>query len=739
MPDQLDLELQCDALAGDWRITDATVREAISEPTRATVRMLSRDPIDGAPAIGAPARLSITVDGVPQRHFHLVLIGLRFDGLHRDGLHRYVIELAHELWLLGLRADVRMFQEKGAGEIVAAVLERAGIPADRASLSLQRTPAKRAYCVQYRETDLAFVSRLLEHEGIFYIISHEESAARVIFGDAQSAFSPIDGEHRVPMLDADTHGWGVHALLLETRAAPGRVTLGDYRYETPGVDLTVSLPAQDGAPGDRFEYPTGHTTPAEGKALAAIRAEEVRAHATEGRGRSDVITFQAGRTFSLERAAREALSQEYLLRSVEHRVVAQPLDDSADVEPYANAFTCAPISARHRPPRVTPRPRIRGAHAVVTTGPAGSEIHTDKLGRMKARLFWDREGRDDDTSSCWIRLVQHPISGSMILARIGWEMAVTYFDGDPDRPIAICRMYNAEKTSPYAYPAAATRMALQTASSPGGGGTNEVRMEDGSGGMEMFIHASRDYDAATNNNKSESVGIDEWRQVGVDEQITVGGSQTVSIGADASTTVSADAGVRVTGDRTRTVGASETVTVGGDLSENVTGSDTESTGGSHMTTALLEISRTATGSQSLTVGGSMLSAAGLGVSLAVAGAKSETVGGAKIAAAATGVTESFIGALASTGGGVRVQAAGGDRAGTSKGPSALTVGGLMLGNAAGQVTIKGSKVGIRVLGIANFLGGGGILNLTAGSAAFVGLITLDASSITISGNPNLVG
>ncbi|WP_081426369.1 type VI secretion system Vgr family protein [Sorangium cellulosum] len=740
MPNQLALGLSCSGLEGDLIFTSATVLEALSRPTRASVHALSRDDIDGARAIGQPAHLIIQVDGTPARHFHLVVIGLRFDGIHRDGLRRYVISLAHELWLLGLRADIRMFQDKDAKEIVAAVLDGAGISPDHLSFSLERAPVRRAYCVQHAETDLAFASRLLEHEGIFYVVEDDESSTHVTFADSHAAFSPIDGASPVRILDVETHGKGVHELVLETRAAPGRVSLCDYNFETPGIDLTVSVPAAASGFGDQLLYPAGFLKQADGQALAAIRAEEARAHQTVGRGRSDVLEFQAGRTFSLENAARDPLAQEYLLTSVEHRVVVQPLDPTVHLEPYANVFLCTPLATRHRPQRTTPRPRIRGAHSAVVTGSAGGEIHTDKLGRLKSKFFWDRIGNDDDTSSCWIRLAQHPISGSMTLARVGWEMTVVYFDGDPDRPIAVSRMYNAEKVSPYSYPAAATRSALQTSSSPGGAKRNEIRMEDGGGGMEMFVNAARDFDAVTNNNKTEAVGVNEERTVGADEQVTIGSNQAVTIGADATTTVSADAGVRVGGDRTKSVGASETVTVGGDVSVNVTGSDAELTGGSHTTAALLSISRTATGSHGLAVGGSMLSAAGLGVSMAVAGAKSETVGGAKISASAAGVTESFVGALASTVGGVRVQAAGGDRVGTSKGLSVVTVGGLMVGNAAGQVTIKGKKVGIRVLGIANFLGGGGILNLTAGSAAFVGLVTLDASGgITFSGNPNLVG
>ncbi|MFO0761954.1 MAG: type VI secretion system tip protein TssI/VgrG [Byssovorax sp.] len=739
MAKTLGLTFTCSALEGELTVTSAQVVEAISRPTAATVSLLSKDDIDGEPAIGQPAHLAVSLAGEGSRDFHLVVTAFRFEGLHRDGRRRYAVELMHELWLLTLRTDVRMFQDKDAREIVAAVLDGAGIPGGDVSFSIQRKLQKRTYCVQYRETDFAFVSRLLEHEGVFYVIADDESQTHVTFADATTAFSPIDGEASMRLLDDDMHGEGVHDFVLESRPVPGKVTLGDYNYEKPGADLNVTQPGREGAPGDRFDYAAGFATGAEGQALAKLRIEELLCHQTTGRGGGDRLSFRAGRTFQLEQASRDALSQEYLITRVEHRFVPLALENTVGSSSYENRFTCVPASNPFRPERETPRPRLRGAHVVVATGPSGSEIHTDKLGRMKGKFFWDRVGKDDDTSSCWIRLAQAPIGGSMALARVGWEMSIVYFDGDPDRPIAVSRLYNAEKTSPYGYPAAASRMALQTASSPGGGKSNEIRMEDGAGGMEMFINASKDYDAVTNNNKTEKIGVDEKREVGTDEQLTVGSNQKVTIGGSSTTTVSADEGLRVGADRTKSVGASETVTVGGDIAMTVTGADSETTGGSHMTTALLSISRTSKGSHSLTVGGSMISAAGLGVSLAVAGAKSETVGGAKISASAAGVTESVIGALASTVGGVRVQAAGGNRIGSSKGPSVLTVGGLLNGNAAKQLTIKGSKVGIKVLGVANFLGGGGIVTLTPASASFIGLVTYDASSITFSGNPNLVG
>ncbi len=738
MAESLEVTLTCSAISAEILVTTAVVREAISQPTRATVHFIAMEDIDGEATIGEKAHLQVSIDGAAVRHFQLVVTAFRLEGIHRGNKRRYAVELAHELTLLALRSDVRMFQEKDAKAIVEEVLQGGGLDAGHYSFSLQRTPSKRTYCVQYRESDLSFVSRLLEHEGIFYVIQDDASDTSVTFADAQSTFTPVEGDTAFRLTDDDMHGVGVHDFILETKAVPAQISLGDYNFNTPSVDLTSTRGAGEGT-GDHFEFGDGFQTQDEGTTFAKIRHEEVQASATVGFGRSDRMTMRAGAWFELDEASRDPLGGKYLIRSVEHRLVLHAHEGRESPASYENQFSCIPHAVPFRPPRLAPRPRVRGAHSAVVTGPGG-EIHTDSLGRMKGKFFWDRVGKDDDTSSCWMRVAQLPIGGSVALARMGWEMGVVYYGGDPDRPMSIVRLYNAEKVSPYGYPAAKTRMSLKTMSSPASGKFNELRMEDGGGGMEMFVNASKDYDSQTNNNRTESIGVDEKVEIGVDSELNVGADQSISIGASRTETVSADAGLVVGADRSKSVGASETATISGNLSTTVKGSDSETTGGSHTTLAALGIDKTSTGSFSLTVGGSMISAAGLGAAVAVAGAKSETVGGASISASATSVSETVAGALARTVGGVMVQAAAANRTGGTKGPAAITVGGLACANAGSKLALKGKKISIKVAGVANFLGGGGIINLTPASAAFVGLVTLDASgSITISGNPNLVG
>ena len=735
----LTVKFETDALAGDVLVLKATVGEALSRPPRGSVVLVTETEIDGEAALGKAARLVIFLDGEAVRYFHFLIEGVRFEGVHRGHKLRYVFDLAHELTQLELRANVRMFQEQDAKQILAKVLDDAGIPAAHLSYSLHGSLSVRTYCVQHRETDLAFVSRLLEHEGIFWFVHDDESSTHVTFADYQEAFPAIEGDTTIPLLEDDQHGVGLRDFYLETRAVPGRVTVSDYNIESPSHDLTNS---KDGAtPGaDWFEAWAGFQTSEEGEKLAQTWLEAFVARQRLAHGRSECVVLRAGSFFELAGADREGLNIKYLLLDVEHTFTPHAVESLERKTSYENQITAIPFETPYRPARVTPRPTIRGLHSAVVTGPSGSEIHTDDLGRMKTKFFWDREGSDDDKSSCWIRLTQLPIGGSLALGRVGWEMAIAFVDGDPDRPVGVSRLYNAEKVSPYGYPAAKTRMSLQTASSPGGGGTNEIRMEDGAGSMEMFVNASKDLGAKVLNNKTEKVGVNSTIKVGTDTTVTVGGNEAVSIGASLTTSVSSNAGVKVSSNQTIVVGASETVSVSGNLGAVIQGSDSETVGGNQTTLAALGIDKTAKGSYSLTIGGSYMTAGGMGVSFSVAGARSETVGAVKLTASGASVGESVIGAYAATVGGVTVQAAGGNRMGATKGAAAITVGGLANIAAAGKVTITAKKIAINVLGTANLLGGGGLLNLTPASATFGGLITLDASGkIKISGNPNLVG
>ncbi len=734
MRENVDVRFVVEGLSTELRVLSAEVREKLSHVTTATVECESTDDFGGTSLIGANALVEFVEDDVTVRRFHLVLERFSFAGIFAGARRRYIFELTHEIQSLALRSDVRIFQEKNVQEIVTDVLAAANIASDHFEFALARSLPKRTYAVQYRESDFNFISRLLEHEGIFYFVDDTEDKAVLHFADQNSAFEALSGDSEL-VLAEDTHASGVTEFWIEHKSVPGSAVVGDYNFNNPAMDLVQAAQTSASAPGSYFEYATGHKAPSEGSDLAKIRLEELHSDSVTASGESDVITLQTGRFFQLTSAADETHNGKYVVRAVIHDV--RPRAQNG-VKPYQNRFLCFPHAQAFRPRRAAPRAIVRGAHAIVTTGPSGAEIHTERLGQMKGKFFWDRVGSVDDRATCWMRVVQHPIGGSMALARVGWEMSVVYFDGDPDRPHTFLRKYNAEKPSPYTYPAAKTRMSFQTPSSPGGGKSNEFRMEDGAGGMETFVNASKNYEQETVNNKSETIAVNEEIKVGVDSNTIVGASETIGIGGNRSATISVNVSEGVGGSRSKTVGGSETVSVSGNETAVVMGSDSETTGGTRLSAAAVGVSRTCTGSHSLTVGAVMVDASGLGCSVAVAGVKAETVGGAKLTLSGKTVNETVVGALASTVGGVCVQAAGGNRLGTTKGAAAINVGGVACCNAAGKVAIKAKKVSINVLGVCNFLGGGGVINLTPASATLGGLVVIDASgNVTITGNPNV--
>jgi type VI secretion system secreted protein VgrG len=730
VPDIHELTLTCSAFGDEPRLLDVELEEAISSPTRARLRFSAAEDLDLEAAIGVEAVLGLSAAGELLHEYHLQVTAAELTDVivEEGGLPRYhyAAELEHELAALRLRRDVRMFQDKDAREIVAEVLEAAGIPADHVTYSVQRAMPKRPYCIQYRESDFDFISRLMEEEGIFYFII-DDGAPHLTISDAQSAFEPIAGDSAVAV--GRGHDRGVESLAFETRPVPEGVIVNDYNFRTPSSSLEGRHLTEDGN-GEWYEYPGRFATAAEGNARAKIIAEELKAHSSVGSGRSNVMTFRAGAWVELEGTRRPELAGKFLL-------IAVSLAKEGDQ--LVNRFRLIPHARPFRPQRRTPRPQLRGLHSAVVTGPSGSEIHVDDMGQMKAKFFWDRVGADDDTSSTWLRVAQLPIDGSMALARVGWEMGIAYVDGDPDRPHAVARLYNGEKTSPYGYPAAKTRMSLQTPTSPGGGSSNEIRMEDAGGGQELFINSTKDMSEQINNNRTMKVGVDHKVDIGANLNVAVTSTQSVKIGSNKTVTVSAGEEVSVTGDRTKKVGGSESVTVSGAVEIAVSGSDKESVSGSYTTLAALGIERNSESSQTLNISGSFIQAAGQEIGNVTAGARSETVAAAKVTASAAAIADSVIGACATTVGGALVQAAGGARVAATKGAAAITVGGLLDATGASKVYFKGKKINILVAGVANFVGGGGALTLTAGSASFGGLVTVDASgAVKISGNPNLM-
>jgi type VI secretion system secreted protein VgrG len=421
-----------------------------------------------------------------------------------------------------------IFQDRTALEIALSVLDEGGVAYRK---SLTGKYLQREYCVQYRETDLDFASRLLEEEGIFYFFEHGKGTHTLVLGDARSACPSLPGGTRISYRDEQGMVPGEEAFTAfggRRRTRPSGVVLRDVNYLTPQLDLTASAGEGKGEQ-EVYDHHGRYGTPEVGQALAKVRLEEAQAKAAQWSGRSTSRRLCPGYVFELARCPDGGMDGEYLVVSVTHRG-DQP-EALAGVQAsgksgYQSRAVCLRKEIPYRPERRTAQPKIAGWQTAVVVGPAGEEIHTDEHGRVRVQLNWDREGKEDEKSSCWIRVAQAlagPGFGALWLPRVGQEVLVSFEDGDPDRPLILGAAYNGMNTTPLDLPAEKTKSTLKSRSSPGDGGIgfNELRFEDAAGSEEVYLHAQKDLKIEVLNDKGQEVGGNEKLLVAKDRSRTV--------------------------------------------------------------------------------------------------------------------------------------------------------------------------------------------------------------------------
>lgn len=442
------------------------------------------------------------------------------------------------------RKDSRIFQESSAPDIIARVLDAAGIRDEQFRFALVQERPKREYCVQYRESDWAFVTRLLEEEGIHFFFEGNV----LVMADAPTAHEPIeDGSliFRAP-LGAMAHGEHASRFAWTERLTSTKTTLRDYDFKKPALSLEVSHKADDGA--DVYDFPGRYEAPARGSELAAMRLEELHSRRRTGAGTSDSCRIIPGQTFLLVEHPDDAMNVSYLVMHVEHRGSAPISEGTLESESsYENQFEVVHAETKIRPLRSTPRPIIAGPQTAVVVGPGKEELHTDVYGRVKVQFHWDRQGKKDDYSSCWMRVMQPSAGagwGAMFLPRVGHEVVVTFLEGDPDRPLVIGSVYNGANVQPYSLPHNKTRSTIRTKSF-GGDGHNEIRFDDAPQGEELYVHAERDYNDVVKRNRSsvihgerrQTIDKNDAEHVGGDQKIAIDGNQHVHIRGNQRTIV----------------------------------------------------------------------------------------------------------------------------------------------------------------------------------------------------------
>lgn len=556
--------------------------ERISTPYRFIIQALAQDPnIDMKGQLKQPMVMSIKLEDGGERHIHGNVNRMKLMEVGDDGLALYEIELVPWFWFLHLFHDCRIFQNKTVPDIIKAVFAARGYSAF--DDQTQGPFASREYCVQYRESDFNFVSRLMEEEGIFYYFKHAQDKATMVLMDDKSLLSPCP--HKATARFAPTTGGelgfeSVVSLEQELHIHTGKAELRDYDFTKPTTSLEASITGTDMTDGEFYDYPGKYTTKDDGDHFAKIRLEEREVRQNTVRGASNCMGFECGFKFTLSEFYRDEANQEYLITFL-HTRGANPSYRSATDQgfEYGNRFHGIPSTVQFRPPRIARKPVIEGVQTAVVVGKSGEEIWTDQYGRVVVQFFWDRDGGANENSSCWIRVAQAWAGtkwGIIYTPRIGQEVIVTFIEGDPDRPIITGRVYNGANMPPYALPDEQTKSTIKSLSSKGGGGFNEIRFEDKKGSEQVFVHAERNLDMLVKANRMESIGGDRSLTVGSteggghkyeklfqDEHNHVLGNRQEKIEKDHYLKILGDQGIQITGNHS--------TEVTGNLLQKVTG------------------------------------------------------------------------------------------------------------------------------------------------------------------------
>ena len=593
--------------------------EEISRPFRFQLEMIAENrtkvPFDAV--LGEKVTVHLLLpDESTEHHFNGVCV--RFAQAGRDEeFTLYRAELVPEFQLLARKAQSRIFQRKNVPDILKDVMK--GVTVD---WKLQGTYEKRDYCVQYRESDFNFASRLMEEEGIFYFFEHADGKHTMVVADDASAIENLAGESEIPYEELAGGTRDENRIWAWERAQEARstkVVLWDHSFELPHKHLEAEEPILDSVPAGKethklkvkgsdkwelYDWPGEYAQRFDGinrsggeqedelqkvfqdnTRTAGIRMDEEATLAVSIRGASNVKHLVPGHRFKLKRHF--SGDGEYVLASVAHRASfgADYRSGKDATLTYQNGFTCFPSALPYRPKRLTAKPVVQGSQTAVVVGPKGEEIFTDKYGRVKVQFHWDRKGKNDEDSSCWVRVGQMAAGrrwGSSYWPRIGQEVIVDFLEGDPDQPIVVGTVFNADQMPPYLGDGPDGKhkndnkvSGFKSNTTKGGQGFNELRFDDAKDKQQVFLHAERNMDVRVKKDAMESVLNDKHVTVGKDEDGGKKGSYLEKVFKDKHVAVLGTLQEKV-GDAKFTVGGEDG---NGNLDVNVEGTETHTVGG----------------------------------------------------------------------------------------------------------------------------------------------------------------
>ncbi len=584
--------------------------------------------------LGQKVTVTMLLPGDKKRYFNGICNRVS-QGEQDETFTTYRLEIVPQFWLLTKRAQSRIFQQITVPDILKKVFEGMDV-----TWELQGTFEKRDYCAQYRETDFNFASRLMEEEGIYYFFKHADDSHKMVVANMAKShtdlgnviYEEVEGGNRP---DDRIYSW---TKVQELRS--GKYTLWDHSFELPHKHLEADKTIQESVSAGKvnhkfkvggndklevYDFPGKYAQRFDGidksggeqaaelqkifqdnKRTVEIRMQEEAAGGLVIEGEGNSRQLVSGHKFTLARHFNA--DGPYVLTSVRHAGSMPGAYRSDDVAfSYNNTFTCIPAAVPFRPAQTTPKPFVQGSQTAVVVGPSGEEIFTDKYGRVKVQLHWDREGKNDANSSCWVRVGSIWAGkqwGAIHIPRIGQEVVVDFLEGDPDQPIIVGSVYNAEMMPPYKLPDHKTQSGIKSRSTLKGtpDNFNELRFEDKKGSEDIYFHAEKDFHRVVEHDDDLQVGHNQNEEIHHDRTKTVDNNETTKIGNNRTEQVGKNEDIKIGENRTEEVGKNEDITIGSNRTENV-GKD-----------------------ESITIGSNRTESVGKNETISIADSRAETVG-----------------------------------------------------------------------------------------------------------------
>lgn len=560
-------------------LTSFSGDEFISGPFKFDIEVLSEDTdVDANKIVGKVA--TVTIQNDQQRKFNGFIKSFTFGEIQANNLRQYKMVMVPWLWFLTQTNDHRIFQEKNTKEIVSQIFSDLGF----SDFDFRAAGGKkREYCVQHNESDFKFVSRLLEEDGIAYYFEHDDKKHKLILVDQQNAYEDV-AETNLEYSKGNTPHTQITKWEHAYKFKKGKWSLNDYNFKEPKKDLNASTKTKSQfAKNDayeHYEYP-GFYDPSLGSDLVKIRLDAEEAGRNLVNGSSDCSSFFAGGKFKVAKHATASEKGAYILAKVTHKAQDKSyFAGSEGSSDYTNDFVCFPADVHFRPTRKHSKPVMKGPQSALVVGPSGEEIYIDEHCRIKVQFYWDREGKKDENSSCFVRVVQSWAGnqwGASFIPRIGHEVIVNFLDGDPDRPLVTGSVYNGWNKPTYP---SKTQSGIKTRSTKDATAQNynELRFEDKKGDEQIYIHAEKNFDTQVENDQTLTVDRDRTKTIKRDENSSIGNDRNKTVSNNQTESIGKNKTIDVGVDHTETIGKNMSLSVGSNISIDIGENHTETIG-----------------------------------------------------------------------------------------------------------------------------------------------------------------